>query len=105
MNHQDDRHEVEHPTDSSVVAATHSLSDSEIVPRQDYSESMSHRDINNSEQEDDSEFSDNNPSLGEAVVNEQVNHILRPSLTRVTSSSSRDASQSCLRLPVAIMTW
>ena len=32
MNHQDNRHEVEHPTDSSVVAATHSLSDSEILP-------------------------------------------------------------------------
>ena len=59
VNDQDDRHEVERPTDSSVVATTHSLSlsDSEI----------SHRDNDNSEQEVDSgqeKLSDNNHSLG-----------------------------------------
>ena len=43
VNHQDDRYEVERPTDSSVVAATHFLSDSEILPGQDYSEYIRQR--------------------------------------------------------------
>ena len=34
VNHPDYRHEVEHPPDSSVVTATHSLSDNEILPGQ-----------------------------------------------------------------------
>ena len=98
MNHQDDRHEIEHLTDSSVVAATRSLSDREILPGQDYSETISHRDNDNSERDNDSgqeELSDNNFSLGDTVVNERVNYISR----LVTSSLSRDASVSCLRAP------
>ena len=85
---------MEYLTDSFVVAATRSLSDSEIVPGQDYSETISHRDNDNSEQEDDSgQLGNSNPSLGNTVVNERVDYVSRP----VTSSSSRDASVSCLR--------
>ena len=54
---------MEHLIDSFVVAANRSLSDSEILPGQDYSKTISHRDDDNSEQEDDSgqeELSDNN---------------------------------------------
>ena len=42
------------------------------------------------------EFSDNNPSLGNTVVNKWVDYVSRP----VTSSSSRDASVSSLRAPI-----
>ena len=49
VNYQDARHKVEHLTDSFVVAATHSLTDSEILARQDYSETISHRDDDNTE--------------------------------------------------------
>ena len=85
MNRPDYRREVEHPTDSCVVTATRSLSDSEILSGQDYSESISHRDDDNFEQKDDSgqeELSNNNSSLGYTVVaNERVDYASKPSLT------------------------
>ena len=66
VNHQDHRHEVEDPTDSFVIAATDSLSDSKILPRLDCSESISQSGNDDSEQE---ELIGNNPDSGDTVVN------------------------------------
>ena len=101
VNHQDDRHEVECPTDSSVVVVTHSLSDSarycpdRTIPNQSVIETTIMLSKNMILGKNHSVTS---PSLGDMVVNEQVDHVSRPSsTTRVTSSSSRDTSQSYLR--------